>query len=190
MKAITKGLLVTVHYDYVFKKLVKPASQQLKEMWFNYSGFDGIPWLNKINFNISSLILDNGLVDISHFPDILEYYKNIKQKVLSKLLYISNDPNSENINENFEYCGIDYGSYDSEYSIYSFLYHEIIIRKPRFPQLIRFVDHLNKYFLVSEINIIHEIIEVRNNLIEDGNGLESDDLDQHFIPIYMYRHFM
>lgn len=148
-----------------------------EQLFQSFKGIEGDIWLE------SSTVVppteDGILAKMENINEIIRFYdlnKKNKKCDLVCLCDISGCDVSPLLKNKFVFFGYDVGLYNSIYSYWSCVFHEVI--NGLVSELQSFAENLNKYFLFSNIEDAQKFILRRNKLCQEGcSGLELEDIE-------------
>ncbi len=170
IKDIGGGLLVVKRETW---ETSQARSTSFLEKAKRYGGFDGQPWPGERG--VIAEYIENGLVKPNYFHKVQSYYRVVSKQYPCVLLYLSfnlEEGPPDSIIDVFTFKGFDHGFYDSEYSCFSALLHEVIL-DDRYEELEEFRKSLNVHLLFPSQEIASRFSYVRTALLRQGKDLES-----------------
>lgn len=153
----------------------------------HYHGFEGNSWPYFELYNGKKFEI-NYLVPFEKYSDIISYIDYIKHDYSEDqidCLYLSLSKDVKT--NNFQFLGVEYGSYISIWNHFSIIFHEIIFGYDN--RMKSFRKYLNKNLLLPiDYNLFLEIKETREKLWCEGVDLETFETEEEIpIPIFIYR---
>ena len=144
-----------------------------------YSGFDGTPLAD---VELSEITLVDGLADLTQLLSVRRYL--LTRPATARCLYISmGGPASVQTDVKFTQLGIDLGWYESEFSSFSAILHEMIFGRIR--ALVSFAEDFNEHSLFANDSRLESYLRVRRKMRSEGADLERmASADPYPVEIY------
>lgn len=177
---VNGGLLITSPFE---------RQNMLNEQVARYAGFDGELWPGSNGVILPGLkedLWETGLVPSNFMHDLAQICREIPPTRNARLLYICSDKDKRPPHEEeFRFIGVDVGYYNSSYSHFSCLLHELA------RGLVK--DHsgkwqLNDVTLFDERDIALDFLSERMMMPNPGLKLEEISSDDKPTLIYTYRY--
>jgi hypothetical protein len=188
----TSGILVLNRFEFmrwaasaggpVRRALALPLPLTRDEIFRRYRGLDGRVWpdLEYLPFE-----LEDGLVDMEDLPVINQYVASLRCRDECDVIAIARSGlDFKDMQQNgWLLAGIDVGYFESEYSHFSVILHEVLLGT--YEELRSFAGRLNGHLLLPSLADGRELMAVRARLAAQGKDVEHEPPAVEPIVVYI-----
>jgi hypothetical protein len=168
------GLLVVERIDwtgpaYARQRARTPSALSSGQDIRRYRGFDGWPWPD--DPLLEGVVLEGGLASVAEYENVKRYLMRVSAHKPCDVIFVGRtEAPRVAIPPAFAFRGYDFGYFDSEYSHFSALIHEVAFGA--YEELRYFAQMLNEGLLLASLEVAAALHDVRTKLVEAGADLE------------------